>query len=56
MLNLSSRDGVAKTFSAVLRCRAVRLTVLISLVLDQLVSVSPRLVGPYNGGDGFQVL
>ena len=55
-LNLSSRDGVAKTLSAVLRCRVVRFNVLINLFLDQFVSVSPRLEGPYNGGGGFQVL
>ena len=28
----------------------------INLFLDQFVSVSPRFVGPYNGGGGFQVL
>ena len=56
MLNLSSRDGVAKTLSAALRCRCVRFKVFVSLLLDQLVSVSPRLEGPYNGGAGFQVL
>ena len=54
-LNLSSRVGVAKTLSAVLRCRCVRFRVIVSLLLDQLVSVSLRLVGPYNGGGGFQV-
>ena len=56
MLNLSSRDCVAKTLSAALRCRVVRFNVLMSLFLDQFVSVSPRLVGPYSGGGGFQVL
>ena len=56
MLNFNSRDGVARTSSAVLRCRAVRLSVLISLFLAQFVSVSPRFVGPYKGGGGFQVL
>ena len=30
--------------------------VFVSLLLDQFVRVSPRLVGPYNGGGGFQVL
>ena len=56
VLNFNSRDGVARTSSAVLRCRAVRLSVLISLFLAQFVSVSPRFVGPYKGGGGFQVL
>ena len=56
MLNFSSKLGVAKTSSAVLRCRAVKFSVLIILFLDQFVSVSPRFVGPYNGGGGFQVL
>ena len=56
MLNISSRDGVAKTLSAALRCRCVRFKVFVSLLLDKLVSVSPRLVGSYNGGGGFQVL
>ena len=56
VLNLSSRDGVAKTLSAALRCRCVSFNVFVSLLRDQLVSVSPRLVGPYNGGGGFQVL
>ena len=56
MLNFSSKLGVAKTSSAVLRCRAVRFSLLINLFLDQFVSVSPRFVGPYNGGAGFQVL
>ena len=56
VLNLSSRDGVAKTLSAALRCRCVRFRVFVSLLLDQLVSVSSRLVCPYNGGGGFQVL
>ena len=56
VLNLISRDGVAKTLSAALRWRCVRFKVFVSLLLDQLVSVSPRLVGPYNGGGGFQVL
>ena len=56
VLNFSSKLGVAKTSSAVLRCRAVRFSVLINQFLDQFVSVSPRFVGPYNGGGGFQVL
>ena len=56
LLNLSSRDVVAKTLSAALRCRCVIFKVFVSLFLDQLVSVSPRSVGPYNGGGGFQVL
>ena len=56
VLNLSSRDGVAKTLIAALCCQCVRFKVFVSLLLDQLVSVSPRLVGPYNGGGGFQVL
>ena len=56
VLNLSLREGVAKTLSAVLRCRVVIFNVFINLFLDQFVSVSPRLVGPYNGGGGFQVL
>ena len=34
----------------------VRFKVFVSLLLDQFVRVSPRLVGPYNGGGGFQVL
>ena len=55
-LNFSSKDGVAKTSSAVFRWRCVRFKVFVSLSLDQLVRVSPRLVGPYNGGGGFQVL
>ena len=55
VLNLSSRD-IAKTLSAVLRCRVVKFNVFDNLALDQLVSVSPRLVGPYNDGGGFQVL
>ena len=55
VLNFSSKRGVAKTSSAVLRCRAVRFSMLINLFLDQFVSVSPRFVGPYNGGGGFQV-
>ena len=38
------------------RWGCVRFKVFVSLFLDQLVSVSPRLVGPYNGGGGFQVL
>ena len=56
MLNLSSRDGIARTLSAALRWRCVRFKVFVSLFLGQLVSVSPRVVGPYNGGGGFQVL
>ena len=56
VLSLSSRVGVAKTLSAALRCRCVRFRVFVSLLLDQLVNVSPRLVGPKNGGGGFQVL
>ena len=56
VLNLSSRLGVAKTSSAVLRCHCVRFSVVITLFLDQFVSVSPRFVGPYNGGGGFHVL
>ena len=55
VLNLSSRDGVAKTLNAALCWRCVRFKVFVSLFLDQLVSVSPRLVGPYNGGGGFKV-
>ena len=55
-VTFSSNFGVAKNSSAVLRCRAVRFSVLINLFLDQLVSVSPKLVGPYSGGGGFQVL
>ena len=53
---MSLRDGVAKTLSAALRCLCVRFKVFVNLLRDQLVSVSPRLVGPYNGGGGFQVL
>ena len=53
---MSSREGVAKTLSAVWRCRVVIFNELINLFLDQFVSVSPRLVGPYNGGGGFPVL
>ena len=56
MLNFSSKLGVAKTSSAVLRCRAVRFSVLINLFLDQFVRVSPRFVGPYKGGGGLQIL
>ena len=55
-LNFSSKDGAAKTSSAVFRWRCVKFKVFVSLFLDQLVSVSPKLVGPYNGGGGFQVL
>ena len=56
ILKFNSERGVAKTSSAVLRCRAVRFNVLINQFLDQFVSVSPRFVGPYNGGGGLQVL
>ena len=56
VLNLSSKDGVAKTFSAVFLCLVVRFSVFSSLDSDQLVSMSPRLVGPYSGGGEFQVL
>ena len=56
VLNFSSKFEIAKTSSAVLRCRAVRFSVLINLFLDQFVSVSPSFVGPYSGGGGFQVL
>ena len=56
VLNFSSRDDVARTLSALLRCRVVIFNVFINLFLDQFVGVSPRLVGPYNGGGGFQVL
>ena len=45
-----------RTLSALLRCRVVIFNVFINLFLDQFVGVSPRLVGPYNGGGGFQVL
>ena len=56
VLNFSSRDGVARTLSALLCCRVVIFNVFINVFLDQFVSVSPRLVGPYNSGGGFQVL
>ena len=56
VLKFSSKFGVAKISSAVLRCRAVRFSVLIYLILDQFVCVSPRFVGPYNAGSRFQVL
>ena len=55
LLKFSSKLGVAKTSSAVVRCRAVRLSVLIILFLDQFLSVSPRIVGQYNRGGGFQI-
>ena len=55
-MNFSSRDGVARTSSAEFRWRCVKFKVFVSLLLDQFVRVSPRLVGPYNGGGGFQVL
>ena len=55
-LNFNSKLGVAKTSSAVLRCLAVRFSLFTSQFLDQFLSVSPRLVGPYSGGGGFQVL
>ena len=45
MLNLTSRENVAETLSAAFRCRYVRFNVFVSLLLDQLVSASPRLVG-----------
>ena len=56
VLNFSSRDGVARTSSAEFRWRCVKFKVFVSLLLDQFVRVSPRLVGPYSGGGGFQVL
>ena len=55
-LNFSSKLGVAKTLSAVLRCLDVKFYVFTSQLLDQIVNVSPRLVGPYKGGEGFHVL
>ena len=49
-LNFSSKLGVANTLSAALRCLAVRFIVFIKRLLDQFVSVSPRLVVPYASG------
>ena len=55
-LNISSKLGVARTLSAVLGCLDVKFNVFTERLLDQFVSVSPRLVGPCNDGGEFHVL
>ena len=54
-LKFNSNLGVARTFSAVLRCLEVKFNVFTKRLLDQFLSVSSKLVGPYNGGGGVQV-
>ena len=55
-LHFSSKLGVAKTLSAALCCLVVKFNVFTKRLLDQFVSMSPRLVGPYKGAGGFQIL
>ena len=60
LLNIVSNFIVAlnliSTLGAVFRCLDVKFIVFTKRLLDQFVSVSPRLVGRYKGGGGFHVL